>query len=121
MKIFFAILGIVIIVLQTLALGQSYRGLDSPLWGYLLGIGLIAAPFTALGMLVTYLLLLAAFFGPAIGGFILVKEITGLSSLGIIGAFAGAAVGIKFVGSGLFDRLLEPLRRLANEEEDEKE
>jgi len=117
MRVFFAILGVVVIVLQTLALGESYRGLDSPIWGYLLGIGLIVAPFTALGMLIGYLLMIAAVLVPAIGGFLIVKEVTGSSGLGTIGLIAGVAIGIKFAGSKVFDRLLEPSRRLVDEKE----
>jgi hypothetical protein len=117
MRVFFAILGVVVIILQTLALGESYSGLDSPIWGYLLGIGLIVAPFTALGMLIGYLLMIAAIVAPSILGFLIVKEVTGSSGLGAIGFIAGIAIGMKFAGSEVFDRLLEPFRRLADKEE----
>lgn len=118
MKMIFAVLGVIVIVLQTLALGQNYRGLDSPLWGYLLGLGLIAAPSLAVGMFATYALIILALFGSAGAGFVIVKELTDSPGLGLIGLIGGAAIGFKFIGSDYFDRLLEPLRRWHDNDRD---
>ena len=113
MRIFFALLGVVVIVLQTSALGAPYSGLDSPVWGYLLGIGLIIAPFAAVGMLACYLLMIIALLGPAIAGLLIVKEVTESSELAYLGFIGGGVIGFKFVGSKTFDRLVEPIRRVA--------
>jgi hypothetical protein len=107
------ILGVVVIIFQL----THYRGLDSPIWGLLLGAGLIVSPFTAMGMFIFYILFVAIPLGLGILGGMLGKEMFGQGFGAIIGFIAGIFFGGKFVLSDAFDKLIEPLRTLSKEDD----
>lgn len=114
------ILGVTVIIIQLTHLGGSYNGMDSPLWGFLLGIGLIVSPFTAVGMLLAYLLMLALLIGLPILGAIIGAHLTGKDSLGVwLGLIGGGYIGIKSVSGEFYDKLIEPLRNLAKKDEND--
>ena len=101
-------------------IGGDSRGLDSPIWGFLLGFGLIVSPFTALGMLLVYLLMLVFIVGfPVLGAYI-GAQIMGKDSIGVwLGLIGGGIIGFKIATGDFFDTLVSPLRKVA--EQDDKE
>jgi hypothetical protein len=113
------ILGVVLIIFQLANLGGHYRGLDSPIWGLLLGVGLIVSPFTAMGMFISYIFLVAIPLGLGIFGGMLGKEIFGQGFGANVGFIVGICLGGKFVLSDAFDKLIEPLRTLSKEEDNQ--
>lgn len=119
-RVLLPILGVIFIIFQLMNIGGDYRGLDSPIWGFLLGIGLIVSPFTAVGMLLMYLLMLVFIIGfPILGAYIGV-QITGKDSIGVwLGLIGGGYIGFKIATGDIFDTLIAPLRKV--EEQDEKE
>ena len=114
------ILGVIVIIFQLMHIGGDYRGLDSPIWGFLLGFGLIVSPFTALGMLLVYLLMLVFIVGfPVLGAYI-GAQIMGKDSIGVwLGLIGGGIIGLKIATGDFFDTLVSPLRKVA--EQDDKE
>ena len=114
------ILGVIVIIFQLMHIGGDYRGLDSPIWGFLLGFGLIVSPFTALGMLLVYLLMLVFIVGfPVLGAYI-GAQIMGKDSIGVwLGLIGGGIIGFKIATGDFFDTLVSPLRKVA--EQDDKE
>jgi len=114
LRVVLPVLGVLLILFQVLHLGGSYGGLDSPVWGFLLGVGLIVAPFTALGMLVMYLALVGIPLGLGLLGALIWAEQFGKGRWALIGFVAGGWLGFKFVVSDSFDRLFEPLRSLGD-------
>ena len=113
------ILGVVVIIFQLTHMGGHYRGLDSPIWGLLLGVGLIVSPFTAMGMFIFYILFVAIPLGLGILGGVLGKEMFGQGFGAIVGFIAGIFLGGKFVLSDAFDKLIEPLRTLSKEDDNQ--
>lgn len=118
-RIILPILGVVIIIWQVSNMGDDYRGLDSPLWGLLLGIGLIVSPFTVLSMFVFYILMAGIPLGLGYLGAVLVKDMFGPSLFSIVGFIGGLVLGGKFVLSDAFDKLLEPLRTLSKDDKNQ--
>ena len=113
-------LGAIVIIFQLMHIGGDYRGLDSPIWGFLLGFGLIVSPFTALGILLMYLLMLVLIVGLPILGAYIGAQIMGKDSIGVwLGLIGGGIIGFKIVTGDFFDTLVSPLRKLA--EKDDKE
>lgn len=114
------ILGVIVIIFQLMHIGGDYRGLDSPIWGFLLGFGLIVSPFTALGMLLVYLLMLVFIVGFPILGAYIGAQIMGKDSIGVwLGLIGGGIIGFKIATGDFFDTLVSPLRKVA--EQDDKE
>ena len=114
------ILGVIVIIFQLMHIGGDYRGLDSPIWGFLLGFGLIVSPFTALGMLLLYLLMLVFIVGSPILGAYIGAQIMGKDSIGVwLGLIGGGIIGLKIATGDFFDTLVSPLRKVA--EQDDKE
>lgn len=114
------ILGVIVIIFQLMHIGGDYRGLDSPIWGFLLGFGLIVSPFTALGMLLMYLLMLVFIVGFPILGAYIGAQIMGKDSIGVwLGLIGGGIIGFKIATGDFFDTLVSPLRKVA--EQDDKE
>ena len=101
------ILGVIVIIFQLMHIGGDYRGLDSPIWGFLLGFGLIVSPFTALGMLLVYLLMLVFIVGfPVLGAYI-GAQIMGKDSIGVwLGLIGGGIIGFKIATGDFFDTLV---------------
>ncbi len=120
LRIVLPILGALIILFQLFHLGGNHSGLDSPFWGFLLGAGLIVAPFTALGMLLMYLALVGIPLGLGLLGGVLWAELFGKGGWAIIGFIAGGWLGFKFVVSDSFDKLFEPLRALSDKADKER-
>lgn len=116
LRVALPIIGIVVIIFQFLHLGDDYRGLDSPIWGFLLGFGLILSPFTALGMLIAYLFMVGIPLGLGFLGALFWIELFGKGGLAIIGFLGGGWLGFKFVVSDSFDKILEPLRMLGKKD-----
>jgi hypothetical protein len=112
LKLVLPVLGVIVIIFQLIHIGDDYRGVDSSFWGFLLGFGLIVSPFTALIMLIGYLLMIGIFFGSGILGALICVELFGRGGWAIIGFCIGCWGGLKFVCSDLFDKLLKPLRIL---------
>ena len=73
-RLILPILGVFVIIFQLASMGGYYRGLDSPIWGLLLGAGLIAFPFTALGMFIFYILFVGIPLGLGLAGAMLGKR-----------------------------------------------
>lgn len=119
-RAFLPILGVIVIIFQLINIGGDYRGLDSPIWGFLLGVGLIVSPFTAVGLLLMYFLMLLFILGfPILGAYIGV-QITGKDSIGAwVGLIGGGLIGFKMITGNFFDILVAPLRKIA--EQDDKE
>lgn len=120
LRIVLPILGVLIILFQLFHLGGSYGGLDSPIWGLLLGAGLIVAPFTALGMFLMYLALVGIPLGLGLLGGYIWAEFFGKGGWAAIGFLVGAWLGYKFVVSESFDKLFEPIRALRAKSEKER-
>lgn len=118
-RLILPILGVLVIIFQLTHLGGHYRGLDSPLWGLLLGVGLIVSPFTALGMFVFYILFVGIPLGLGFLGAMFGKEIFGQGFGAIVGFIGGLVLGGKFVLSDAFDKMLEPLRTLSKEDDNQ--
>ena len=116
-RLILPILGVVVIIFQLTHMDGQYRGLDSPLWGLLLGVGLIVSPFTAIGMFVFYILFVGIPLGLGIFGAILGKDMLGQGFGSIVGFIGGLVLGGKFVLSETFDKMLEPLRTLSKQDE----
>ncbi len=114
------ILGVIVIIFQLMHIGGDYRGLDSPIWGFLLGFGLIVSPFTALGMLLVYLLMLVFIVGfPVLGAYI-GAQIMGKDSIGVwLGLIGGGIIGFKIATGDFFDTLVSPLRKVAEQNDKE--
>jgi len=120
LRIALPILGVLVIIFQIFHLGEEYRGMDSPIWGFLLGIGLIVVPFTALGMFVLYILMVGIPLALGFLGALFWVEFFGKSGWAIIGFLTGGWLGFKFIFSDYFDKLLEPLRALAKNDDEGK-
>ena len=114
------ILGVIVIIFQLMHIGGDYRGLDSPIWGFLLGFGLIVSPFTALGMLLVYLLMLVFIVGfPVLGAYI-GAQIMGKDSIGVwLGLIGGGIIGFKIATGDFFDTVVSPLRKVAEQNDKE--
>ena len=114
----FSILGVLVILFQLANIGGSYHGLDSPFWGFLLGIGLICSPFKAISMLLYYLLMLVFIVGfPFLGAYIGV-QFFGKDSFGtIIGLIIGGLIGFNIAINDLFDNLSSPFRKIASHDD----
>ena len=114
------ILGVIVIIFQLMHIGGDYRGLDSPIWGFLLGFGLIVSPFTALGMLLVYLLMLVFIVGFPILGAYIGAQIMGKDSIGVwLGLIGGGIIGFKIATGDFFDTLVSPLRKVAEQNDKE--
>jgi hypothetical protein len=99
-------------------IGDYYQRFDSPLWGFLLGIGLIVSPFTAVGILLTYLLMLVFILGFPILGAYIGAQITGKDSFGVwVGLIGGGILGFKIAWSDFFNTLVAPLRKVADQDD----
>ena len=119
-RVLLPILGVIVIIFQLMHMGGDYRGFDSPIWGFLLGFGLIVSPFTAVGMFLMYLLMLVFIIGFPILGAYIGAQITGKDSIGVwIGLIGGGFIGFKLATGNFFDTLIAPLRKVA--EQDDKE
>lgn len=106
------ILGVIVIIFQLMHIGRDYRGLDSPIWGFLLGFGLIVSPFTALGMLLVYLLMLVFIVGFPILGAYIGAQIGGKRQYwGLVRLIGGGIIGFKIATGDFFDTLVSPLRK----------
>jgi hypothetical protein len=116
LRIALLILGVLVVIFQLFHLEGDYRGMDSPIWGFALGIGLIVAPFTALKIFVMYILMVGIPLGLGFLGALFWVELFGKGGLAIIGFLAGGWVGFKFVISNLFDKLLNPFSALAKKD-----
>ena len=114
LRIALPIAGIALILFQLVHLGDRHAGLDSPIWGLLLGAGLIIAPFTALGMLAMYLALVGIPLGLALFGAYLWAHIFEAGASALVGFLAGGWIGYKFVTGDIFDKMFEPVRRLGD-------
>lgn len=120
LRVVLPVLGVIIIIFQLMHIGDNYRGLDSPIWGFLLGFGLIVSPFTTVGMLLMYLLMLVFIVGFPILGAYIGAQITGKDSFGVwVGLIGGGIIGFKIATGDFFDTLVAPLRKVA--EQDDKE
>ena len=119
LRLVLPILGVVIIIFQLFHLGGRYSGLDSPIWGFLIGAGLIVAPFTALGMLIMYIALVGIPLGLGLLGGFIWAELFGKGGWALIGFVAGGWLGFKFIVSDSFDKLFEPLRARGDESDKE--
>ena len=107
----------VLVILATLFSPGHYRGLDSPIWGLLLGVGLIILPFTAAAMFLAYAFMIVIPFGLAILFAYLAVRIFGKDSIpAFIAFFGGGYLGFKFVGSNAFETLLKPLSKLSGKD-----
>ena len=116
LRLIFAGLGVLIILITLFSPG-NYRGLDSPIWGLLLGAGLIFLPFTAAAMFLAYALMVVIPFGSALLLAYVAVQIFGKDSIpAFIGFFAGGYFGFKFVVSDAFDKLLGPLRKVSDKD-----
>ena len=91
--------GVALIILQV------YSGALDGL-GSLLGLGLIVAPFTALGMFLALLLMIGIPLGLAFGAGFVWAELFGRGGWAILAFILGGYFGFKFVGSDHFDKLL---------------
>lgn len=112
------ILGVIVIIFQLMYIGGDYRGLDSPIWGFLFGFGLIFSPLTALGILLMYILMLMFIVGfPILGAYIGV-QIMGKDSIGVwLGLIGGGIIGFKIVTGDFFDVLVSPLRKVTKQDD----
>ncbi len=89
MKLISVALGMVVIVIQILNFNDTYGGLDSPWWGFLIGVGLIVSPLLTIGLLLAYILLIIFWIG---GVLVMTKFLLGM--FGNIGGFVGLIIGI---------------------------
>lgn len=116
LRLILAGVGILIILVTLFSPGQ-YRGMDSPIWGLLLGAGLIILPFTAAVMFLAYALIVGIPLGLAMLFAYLCAQLFGKDSIPVfIGFIAGGYTGFKFVVSDAFDKLLEPLRKASDKD-----
>lgn len=112
LRVILPILGVIVIIFQFFHLGDVYRGMDHPIWGFLLGIGLIISPFTAILMLMAYILMVGIPLGLGFLGAYIWVSLFGKGAWAIIGFIIGGWVGYKIVISNSFEKLLEPFRAL---------
>lgn len=108
-RIALPIIGILIIIVQIFHIGDHYWGMGDSIWVFLLGVGLIASSFNALRMPIFYILFAGIPIGLGIWAALLWVELFGKGGLSIIGFIAGGWLGIKFVLSDSFDKLLGPI------------
>ena len=89
-------------------------------WSFLLAIGMVFAPFTALAILFTYLLMIGILIGMTILGAYIGVQIGGKDSfLAFAGILAGGFLGFSFVITDKFDSIfIEPLRKVTTLDED---
>lgn len=116
LRVIIPILWIIVITFQLTHIGVHYYGMDSPIWGLLLGFGLISSPFLAVGMLLIYILILLFIIGLPILGAYIGAQITGKDSIGVwVGLISGGFLGIKI----LMSYLLAPSRKVADQDDKE--
>lgn len=119
-RVILPILGAIVIIFQLMHIGGDYRGFDSPIWGFLLGFGLIISPFTAVGMLLIYLLMLVFIVGLPILGAYIGTQVTGKDSIGVwLGLIGAGFIGLKIATGDFFDTLVAPLRKVAKQDDKE--
>jgi len=105
-KIFLAAFGFFIIIMTFIS-STTASGSVNFFLGIAIGFGLIAAPFTVFGMLLTYFLMLTFLVGFSVLGGYLGAQVTGKDSIGVFaGLVGGGVIGFKIVSSNFFDKLL---------------
>lgn len=107
------------IIYQLFHIGEHYRWSDSPIWGFVLGIGFIAMPFTAFAMFTVYILMIGIPIGLGILGVLFWSELFGKTNWAIIAFLAGGWLGVKIYFSDFFySNVLESLFKLSHKDEE---
>ncbi len=101
LRLIFTALGVLVIVISLTATGPS-AGLDGPIWGILLGLGLIFIPGTALVVLLGYLLIVGIPLGLALLFAKIAYEAFGDGFMPIVGLIAGGVTGYRVIVSDAF-------------------
>lgn len=101
LRLIFTALGVLVIVTSLTATGPS-SGLDGPIWGILLGLGLIFMPGTAIVVLLGYLLVVGIPLGLALLFAKIAYESFGEGLMPILGLIAGGVTGYRVIVSDAF-------------------
>lgn len=97
---------------------SEYNCKVADVWAYILAVALVFAPFSAFAGVFMYLLMLAIPFGLAFLGLHVGTLVSGKgSALAIVGLLGGLLAGFAIVVSDAFDKLLVPMRWLANHDD----
>ena len=119
-KLLLIAFGTLVIVWQIMHLDGYYRGLDSPIWGFLIGGALIIAPFRAASALAWYLLFVVMMCGMAYLGMIFCAEILG-ETIGLpVGFIGGVVLAVKLMTSSFLENQFDHATSAANKLDGEK-
>lgn len=115
MRITLPILGVALILGQIIRVGSNCQGLDSPIWGLLLGFGLIFTPVSALLLIVGYIFFVGIPLGLGIVGALTLVDLFGKGVWGVAGFVGGGWLGFKFVMSDAYNRFFRLFRSIGKE------
>jgi hypothetical protein len=110
LRVVLAIAGLALIAYEITTFGRPRRGIDSPFWGILLGIGLITVPSIA----VRYLVLYVGYIAGLIACILLAVRawvwLLGTDTASFLAGFVGIGVWVWIISRPFFQRALIFLR-----------
>lgn len=110
LRVALAVAGMALIGYEITTFGQPRRGIDSPFWGILFGIGLITFPFIAIRYFVLYVGFVVGLFACFLFAVHAWRWLFGTETASVLAGFVGICIWVWVVSRPLFWRALVFLR-----------